>query len=122
MGFKPCFGVDDHAAHLPAFERLAVATNPGVAKETRAAVEASLAVRSQQVGQTGSTVQPNLYVACGISGALQHVVGMKGSGTVVAINRDPEAPIFRFAHYGVVGDVGEVLPALSRALVEARRS
>jgi electron transfer flavoprotein alpha subunit len=86
---------------------------------SRAAVEAGLAPRSQQVGQTGSTVHPRLYVACGISGALQHVVGMKTSATVVAINRDASAPIFRFAHYGIVGDVAEVLPRLTQAFAAA---
>lgn len=86
---------------------------------SRAAVEAGLAPRSQQVGQTGSTVHPRLYVACGISGALQHVVGMKTSATVVAINRDATAPIFRFAHYGIVGDVAEVLPRLTEAFAAA---
>lgn len=111
-------GCDAENWHL--VEELAARIGGRVAA-SRAAVEAGLAVRSQQVGQTGSTVRPRLYIACGISGALQHVVGMKGSGTVLAINRDPEAPIFRFADYGVVGDVADVLPKLTRALSEAPR-
>lgn len=110
-------GCDAESWHL--VEELAAGIGGRVAA-SRAAVEANLAVRSQQVGQTGSTVRPNLYIACGISGALQHVVGMKGSGTVVAVNRDPEAAIFRFADYGVVGDVADVLPRLTRALLHAR--
>jgi electron transfer flavoprotein alpha subunit len=85
---------------------------------SRAAVEAGLAPRSRQVGQTGSTVHPRLYIACGISGALQHVVGMKHSSTVLAINRDPNAAIFRFAHYGIVGDVTDVLPRLTQAFAD----
>lgn len=91
----------------------------GKVAASRAAVEAGLAARSLQVGQTGTSVRPGLYIACGISGSLQHVVGMKGSGTVVAINRDPEAPIFRFADYGIVGDVSEVLPLLTLAWAES---
>jgi electron transfer flavoprotein alpha subunit len=68
------------------------------------------------VGQTGTTVRPTLYVACGISGALQHVVGMRASRTILAINRDPEAAIFRFAQYGIVDDVSTALPRLISAL------
>ncbi len=83
---------------------------------TRAAVEAGLAPRSLQVGQTGTTVRPRLYVACGISGALQHVVGMRASRTILAINRDPDAAIFRFAQYGIVDDVSAALPRLISAL------
>lgn len=91
----------------------------GKVAASRAAVEAGLAPRSAQVGQTGATVRPSLYVAIGISGALQHVVGMKGAATVLAVNRDPEAAIFRFAHLGVVGDVTDVLPRLTEALRQA---
>jgi len=82
---------------------------------TRAAVEAGLAPRSFQVGQTGTTVHPWLYIACGISGALQHVVGIEASQTILAVNRDPDAAIFRFAQYGIVGNVTDVLPRLISA-------
>lgn len=99
-------------------EGLAQAVGGRVAA-TRAAVEAGLAPRSVQVGQTGTTIKPDLYIACGISGAFQHVVGMHGAQTIVAINRDPDAPIFRFAHYGVVADVTDALPRLTEALGNA---
>jgi electron transfer flavoprotein alpha subunit len=100
-------------------EELAAELGGGVAA-SRGAVEAQLAPRSTQVGQTGMTVHPSVYIACGISGALQHVVGMQGSGTVVAVNRDPDAPIFRFAHYGIVDEVEQSLPRLTAALRAAR--
>lgn len=108
-------GAGCSASNWHLIEELAAAVGGRVAA-SRGAVEAGLAPRSMQVGQTGTTVQPRLYVACGISGALQHVVGMRGSGNVVAINRDENATIFRFADFGIVGDVADALPALITSL------
>jgi electron transfer flavoprotein alpha subunit len=101
-------------------EALAKALGGAVAA-TRAVVDAGWYPYATQVGQTGKTVSPKLYVACGISGAIQHKVGMQGSGTVVAINKDPNAPIFEFCDLGVVGDLHEVDPKLTE-LVQQRRA
>jgi electron transfer flavoprotein alpha subunit len=108
------------AENLPIVQELAAALGAELAA-SRPICDSGWLPIERQVGSSGQTVSPKLYLAVGISGAIQHLVGMKGSHCVVAINKDPDAPIFEIADFGIVGDLFEVVPALTEAVKAAKR-
>ncbi len=113
-------GIKDARTIIPLVQELATALGAELAA-SRPICDNGWLPMERQVGSSGQTVAPKLYIAVGISGAIQHLVGMKASQCIVAINKDPEAPIFEIADYGIVGDLMEVVPALTEAVKAAKQ-
>jgi electron transfer flavoprotein alpha subunit len=111
-------GIKDQA-NIPQVEELAKSIN-AVLSCSRPIVDKGWLPTDRQVGSSGKTVKPKLYLALGISGAFQHILGMKNSDLIIAVNKDPKAPIFNFANYGIVEDMFKVLPSLKNKINEAR--